>query len=191
MRVARDYRAVAPASTRDDARAARRTPEERRENTILRDSRGQLILGTMKHSPLSIVVGGALSLVALSCLTSSNSGPAAGADGGSLSVDSGAGCDSLVLVRCAYPNGTCAEFSGPLVGDAGDPFDCAGGGGVLGTGEACPRTGAEGSCVEPSGLTVVSGKTCQFFLTTWIPQGFDSGVAGQTCAGLLGTFVPN
>jgi hypothetical protein len=145
----------------------------------------------MKRSQFSFSLPGALSLLSVACLSSSNGGPAAVSDGGLLGPDSGAGCNSEILSRCVYSDGTCAEYSGPSVSDAGDPFDCAEtAGAVFSFGQACVRTGTEGSCVEPSGITTINGTRCQFFLTTWIPNGYDSGVPGQTCARASGTFVP-
>ena len=142
--------------------------------------------------PIALV--GVLSLGSVACLSSSSSpgstSPTVDSGAGAVGFDAGAGCVTEILVRCVYPNGTCTEFSGLATSDAGDPVDCVQSGGVLAH-EACVRTGTEGSCVIGAGFSSAGGKTCEAFLTTWLPEGYDSGVAGQACAGLLGTFVPN
>jgi hypothetical protein len=146
----------------------------------------------MKRHLGTFALLGLLVIGSFACLSSTNGSASGSPDAGALGADAGGACDSQVLVRCVYPNGTCAEFSGPPIGDAGDPFDCLGTGqGVLTAGEACSRTGTEGSCVDPSGITLFNGKDCQFFLTTWIPNGYDSGSPGQMCVKVGGTFEPD
>jgi hypothetical protein len=145
----------------------------------------------MKRSLLPTVLACLLSTTSFACLSSSSSsGPPANADAGPLGPDSGVGCSSQVLDRCTLPNGTCMEYSGPP-STTGDPFDCPNLGGTYTNAAACVRTGTVGSCVAPSGITGIDGKPCQYFITTWLPDGYDSGTPGQECTGLFGTFVPN
>jgi hypothetical protein len=144
---------------------------------------------------LAPLLAGILSMASSGCLSSNNpSGPgsSSNADGGSLVPDSGAGCNAQILSRCVYPSGVCFEYSGPPVGDAGDPFDCVSSGGTLNDdGQGCVRTGTEGSCVGGAGIAVINGGPCTYYLTTWLPGGYDSGAPGEPCRGHPGTFVPN
>ncbi len=153
--------------------------------------RSRLALVPAGHGPLLAAV---LSLSSTACLSSSSTpastSPTVDAGAGAFGPDAGAGCVTSILVRCLYPSGICAEYSGLTTSDAGDLLDCEQSGGVLAH-EACVRTGTEGACVIGAGFTGQNGKACEAFLSTWLPAGYDSGTPGQACAGQLGTFVPN
>jgi hypothetical protein len=142
---------------------------------------------------LAPVFAGALSTASLGCLSSSNGkGSNATGDAAALGPDSGAGCSSQILSRCTYASGICTEYSGQPTGDAGDPYDCVAGGGTLDDdGQGCVRAGTEGSCVVGAGIGIVNGNPCDYYLTTWLPGGYDSGTPGEPCHGILGTFTPN
>jgi hypothetical protein len=165
----------------------------------LPEEHGRIILRSMQRSPttrgilLALALAGALSTASLACLSSSNTkGSNANGDAGELGPDSGAGCSSQILSRCTYATGVCFEYSGPSIGDAGDPYDCVNSEGTLeNDGQGCTRTGTEGSCVVGAGIGIVNGKPCDYYLTTWLPGGYDSGAPGEPCKGVPGTFTPN
>jgi len=107
--------------------------------------------------------------------------------------DSGYGCDSQILSRCVLPDGTCSEISGPTGPEEEEDQNsiCSYVGGVFAFGQACSRTGVQGSCLSGDGVYPANGTSCTFYQTIWLPSAWDSGVPGNPCFGIDGgTFQP-
>ena len=110
-----------------------------------------------------------------------------------LGPDSGPGCDSHVTGRCDFPDGTCAEYSGDVApGESdSDPRDCASQGGIYLV-DACPRVATIGACVAPDGSNVDTegpGLVCDYYVTTWLPDGYRGGTFQNPCADVGGAFT--